>query len=226
MSGLIWSFVSVALTLIVLSYLIGDNSLFRTVLSIFVGITAGITALYLIFQIIIPRVVVPLQQGTSAEKFGLVIPLILSLLLFFKLSTRYNTLGSLTMALIVGVGAAVALRGVISGTLFSQISASIEPFSIPAKATPIQQRYQLLSSAFVLIGTISTLAYFQYTRFTKGTLAKIQSPVQKVIRVMGETFIAITLGAVFAAVLISSFSTLIERLDFVIQFLMKQLGLA
>ncbi|HMN11091.1 MAG TPA: hypothetical protein PKD55_02055 [Bellilinea sp.] len=226
MTDLIWTIVSLALTIIVLSYLIGDNGLFRAVLSIFVGMTAAVTAIFLVYQILIPRVFLPLTKGPATEKLLVAVPLILGLLLFGKLSTRWHGLGSVSVAFIIGAGAAIALKGVISGTLFSQIEATIAPFSRSAAGTNPSEQYQLMSGAFILFGTVATLAYFQYTRFTKGTLAKLQSPVSKVTKKLGETFIALTLGAVFAGILISSFTTLIERLDFVIQFIMKYLGTA
>jgi len=79
----IWTAVGFLLTVCVLSYLFGDNPLFRLATSLFVGVAAGYAAVLLIYQVLLPRLVLPLLQGSLAERGLLVIPLALSGLLLF-----------------------------------------------------------------------------------------------------------------------------------------------
>jgi len=97
---LIWTLVSFFLTLLVFSYLLGDNPLFRFVSALLIGVTAGYFAVVIIYQVLIARLVVPLAQGSTLA----MIPVLLSGLLLMKLSPRLTSLGNVSMALLVGVG--------------------------------------------------------------------------------------------------------------------------
>jgi len=68
-----------------------------------IGVTAGYFAVVIIYQVLIARLVVPLAQGSTLA----MIPVLLSGLLLMKLSPRLTSLGNVSMALLVGVGAAV-----------------------------------------------------------------------------------------------------------------------
>jgi hypothetical protein len=115
-SELIWTFVSFILTVLVFSYLLGDNPVFKFVSALFVGITAGYFAVVIIYQVILARLVAPLLQGSIVS----LIPLVLSGLLLLKLSPRLSRAGDIPMAVLVGVGAAVAIGGAVLGTLFGR----------------------------------------------------------------------------------------------------------
>ena len=76
----------------------------------------------------------------------------------------------------------------------------------------------------MLIGTVTTLVYFHF-----GAKASTDGPQQsKMIRVMswiGQGFIAITFGVLFAGVFTAALTAMIERwhsiIDFLIEFLSK-----
>ncbi|MDP2995015.1 MAG: hypothetical protein Q8N46_07850, partial [Anaerolineales bacterium] len=117
--------ISFLLTLMVLSYLIGDNPAFRVAVYIFIGVSAGYAAAVAWHQVLFPRLIVPLLSGNWADRLLTVVPLVLGLLLLFKLSPRTSRLGTPSMAFLVGVGAAVAVGGAVMGTLFPQARASM-----------------------------------------------------------------------------------------------------
>jgi preprotein translocase subunit SecF len=80
-SELIWTIVSFLVTLMVFSYLFGDNPLFRFVSALFIGVTAGYFAVVIVYQVLIARLVVPVIQGSTLS----LVPLLLSGLLLTKL---------------------------------------------------------------------------------------------------------------------------------------------
>src|SRR5512146_280889 len=111
-----------------LSYLSGDNPLFRVAIYIFVGVSAGYVAVIAWWQVIWPDVVLKAVTGTPTEKALLAVPVILSGLLLMKVWPSLTRLGTPSMGILAGAGAAVALGGAVGGTLFPQIGATINGF--------------------------------------------------------------------------------------------------
>ncbi len=210
----IWTAVAFFLTLLTLSYLLGDNPLFRIVTYLFIGVSAGYVAIILLYQVILPRLVAPLIFGSVSEKLLTIIPAVLSLLLLFKLSPRFTVLGNPSMAFLVGVGAAVIITGAISGTLFGQIRGTIQPFGLAQAPDALQAGSQLIGSVILLVGTVSTLIYFQFSARRKANQQVGRAGAIQVIAAAGQVFIAITLGALYAGVLAAALTALIERFDF------------
>lgn len=208
MSDLIWTLIGFLLTLLIFSYIFGDNLLFRITSYLFVGVAAGYAAILVIYQIVLGRLVYPLLEGSLIA----LVPLLLSLLLLFKLFPRLSAVGNLPMAYLVGAGAAVAIGGAITGTIFGQMKGAFGMFKLAESAAPLSQ---LLEGAVFLIGTIAVLLYFQFSARSKSEGQPPRRPAWiEGIGKFGQIFIAITFGALFAGVLSASFTALIERVDF------------
>ena len=62
---LIWTLVAFFLTIFIFSYLFGDNFLFRFATYLLVGVSAGYVFILVLFHVIIPRLIVPLQTRTG-----------------------------------------------------------------------------------------------------------------------------------------------------------------
>ena len=128
---LISGIIGFILTLLVFSYLIGDNPLFRSAIYIFIGVSAGYAAVVVWHDVLMPKLFQPLVSADQNQLVFLVIPLLLSVSLLAKLSPRISWLGSFAMALLVGVGAATALSGAVIGTMIPQSRAAIDVFVRP-----------------------------------------------------------------------------------------------
>lgn len=208
----IWLVISFILTLLVFSYLFGDNPLFRFVSALFIGMTAGYITVVIIYQVLIARLAVPLLQGSRLA----LVPLLLSGLLLMKLSPRLSRLGNPSMALLVGVGAAVAVGGAVLGTLFGQVKGALVFFDLAAQQPASSRTLAIIEGLFFLIGTLATLLYFTFSaRRIKGRDPKQHWSIV-LLASIGKGFIAITLGAVFAGVLTAAITALVERSDFII----------
>jgi len=218
-SELIWTIVSFLVTLMVFSYLFGDNPLFRFVSALFIGVTAGYFAVVIVYQVLIARLVVPVIQGSTLS----LVPLLLSGLLLTKLSPRLTRLGGPPVALLVGVGAAVAVGGAVLGTLFGQVSGAIAFIDIgnSSNGSPL---LRIAEGIFFLGGTLAALAYFNFGVREKRTREGGRSNLSAVFAFIGQLFIAVTLGAVFAGVLTAAITALIERSDFIINTIMGFIG--
>jgi hypothetical protein len=219
---LIWMIVSFVLTLCIFSYLFGDNPLFRFATGLLIGVSAGYFAIIIIYQVILSRLVVPLLQGSWTA----LVPLLLSGLLLTKFSPKLARLGNLPMAYLVGVGAAIAIGGAVLGTLFTQVTGAINTFAPVASAHGEQKWILILEGGFILLGTIAALVYFNFGAQAKEeTQAAKRSPAVRLFAGIGQFFIAITLGAVFAGVMTSTITALIERSDFIVTAIKSFLGL-
>jgi hypothetical protein len=202
---LIGAAVGFVLTLLVFSYLIGDNALFRLAIHIFVGVAAGYAAVLVVYSVILPALRKP---GDEIVRLGP--PLILGLWLLVKTSPRLARLGNPVMAYLVGVGAAAAIGGAVLGTIFPQVEAATGVFKGGGSIWST-----MVNGSIVLVGTLTTLAYFHFgARQTASGIAKREIAIEIVSRV-GEIFIAIVLGAIFAGVYIAALSAFIERMHFI-----------
>jgi hypothetical protein len=192
----------------ILSYLIGDNPLFRLAIYIFVGVSAGYAASVAWQNILWPKLFQPLMLGNTQDRMLLLVPLVLGLLLFAKLSPRSARLGNPAMAFLVGTGAAVAIGGAVLGTIFPQTLATINLFDTSAGGSLVER---LLESSIFLVGTISTLVYFHF-----GARATVTGPQRsRLVNGMGwvgKFFIATTFGVLFAGAYAAAITALIERM--------------
>ncbi len=206
------------LTLMVLSYLIGDNPLFRIAVHLFIGAASGYAALAAWHYVLLPKLIQPLGSADPSQLVMVLIPLVLCFTLLAKLSPRISWLGSFAMALLVGVGAATALSGAVMGTLIPQSRAAMNAFATPGFTSFVQ-------GVFMLGGTALTLVYFQFgaSRAADGTVKR--NALVELLAWLGRIFIVVTLGVLFAGVYLAALSALLERLSAMINIVKSLLGL-
>jgi hypothetical protein len=187
------------LTVLVLSYIIGDSFLFRLAVYILIGAGAAYAAVVVIFDVLIANI----QQATGnpAALIIVVIGLLLGIMVWFKASPRLAWIGNIPMGYLIGVGAATVLGGVIIGTLGPQIVAAGAPVTSPSGGQP-----SVIMTIIAAIGTIVTLLSFGYYRVGRN------SPMQLVNVAGRRFFLMIGLGAIFALVFMASVTLLLDRL--------------
>ncbi len=218
------------LTIMVLSYILGDNPLFRLAVYIFIGVASGYAAVLAFYNVIYFQVIRPLLEN-PAGNLALAVPvLILFLWLLTKASPRLARLGNPLLAYLVGVGAAVALSGAVMGTILPQVGATVNPFDLSLAAQTQSQSGQapglvryILGPLFILLGTVVTLAYFHFGVRPKGEGLPPQRPplVENVIVPLGQIFIAITFGALFGGVYAAALSALVNRVGFLWEVILR-----
>jgi hypothetical protein len=227
---LITAGISFIITVLILSYLIGDNPLFRATVYVFVGVAAGYVAAVAVNEIILPLLIQPIVSGSAFANpilaASLVIPLLGSVLLLFKVSPRLSHLGQLPMAYLVGVGAAVAIGGAVLGTLLPQIIATFNGFDIGlAVERNTNAAFMILNGAVVLVGVIGTLVYFHYGASEKADGTIRRSVSINVLSWIGRVYIAVTFGVLFAGVYMAALTVLIDRMDSIRGFFVQLMQL-
>src|SRR5689334_10060055 len=121
---------AVVLTFMVLSRIIGDNPLFRIAQYLFVGVSLGLAFVVAYHQVLRPSASALLAGAPNAPMlYG--VPLLAGLLLLPRITRRqeWSWLANIPLALVFGVGAALAVGGAISGTLAPQILDTARPLN-------------------------------------------------------------------------------------------------
>jgi hypothetical protein len=212
------------LTLVVFSYVLGDNFLFRVAIHAFIGVAAGFAVVSIFYNVLLPQLFEPLISGDSLERLLALIPLILGLFLLARFSQRFAVLSSPVLAFLVGVGAAAAVGGAVIGTLFPQVGASVNTFdllAVPAGSSDYLARLvgKFGNASIMLVGTLATLIYFHFGVRSTHTLVTKRPPWIEAIAWVGQVFIALTLGTIFAGVYAAALAALIERSNFLINLI-------
>jgi hypothetical protein len=131
-----------------------------------------------------------------------------------------SVIGSIPMAILVGTGVAVAIGGAVLGTLFGQVKGTFAAFSAQTNpGTPYAM--VIIEGVFFLVGTLATLAYFNFGAREKKRNLPGRSVISSIAAWIGKIFIAITLGAIFAGVLTAAVTALVERSSFLIQTILE-----
>ena len=222
---LISALVGLILTLMVFSYLIGDNPLFRVAVYLFIGVASGYAATVVWHYVLVPRLFQVLTPNDPNRLLLSIVPLVFGVSLLAKLSPRISWLGNFAMAVLAGVGAAAAVGGALLGTLIPQVQASIDAFDFRS-AGGLGAGLGRLGEGFVMfLGTVFTLASFHFSAVRTGDGAPQRPAIIEGIAWVGRIFIAITLGVLFAGVYTAALTAMIERLSSVLNFIRQLVGI-
>jgi len=212
----IW--VAFILTLMVFSYLIHDNPLYRLAQHILVGAVAGYAIVVAYHSVLRPRLAMPLIENPAGNAL-LIVPILLSALLIMKSRRSLAWLGNTAMAYMFGVGAALAIGGALIGSLATQVKASWLVMQPSGYSVDIISN--VISALLIILGTTGTLMYFYYGKSSTNAVGRGVAGIRMAWGRVGKWFILIALGAIFASLMISRVSLLIGR----IRFLLDTLGI-
>lgn len=218
---LITGLLSFIITLMILSYLIGDNPLFRIAIYLFTGVSAGYVAAVAWWQVLWPKLVIPLRSGNAMDRALAIIPLLGVGLILMKVLPRLSKAGSPAMAYLAGVGAAVAIGGGLTGTLFPQMAATINAFDLNRVSSGDVFGYMSLlrDGGIILVGVITSLAYFHFGARTRPDGSVRRFVFIELLAWIGQIFIGITLGVIFAGIYSAALTMFIERISSLLQFI-------
>jgi hypothetical protein len=210
---LIGSIIAGLLTLMVFSYLLGANPLWRIAQSLLVGVSVGYVTLVVLTQVIAPqvgRIVQPAAGTPGADQWLAIVPIVLGLLLLLRLAYPGAWPASFGLNLVVVVGASLALAGALAGTIVPQ---SLDTMRLLDLNNP----YTLAGDIVLMLGVICGLAYFTFSARPDGRRPAFVRP----LAAAGRWVLILTFGAILGSLAITFYASLIERLD----SLMRLVGL-
>lgn len=212
MGDLVTLIVGAVVTLMIFSYLLGDNVLYRWALALLAGSAAGyalgVAVRFVLNEWILQALVG--QPGTEGLIYA--VPLLLGSLLLLKGFSptrslgRISVIGNIPLGYLVGVGAGVAVSGAVLGTLIPQVLATGEAVQIDAGVLGIIQ------GVIIALGTILTLLYFSTTAREREDDIESRSTGARLIRGTGRFFLVFALGAAFSGALTSGLAAMVLRL--------------
>lgn len=193
--------ISLALTLLIFSYLLGDNILFRLAVSAFVGLAAAFTTI-----VTIQSVLLPLTKSGGLNALLFVVGGILALLLLIKPIRQLRVLSNISLGFLIAVGSAAAVVGAVSGTLIPIVSQTAE-VDFDNGLMP------MISSLILVIGVITSLLYFNYGARQNSQGEIKRGVIMKTVATIGQGFIVVTLGALYGAAILTSLTILTGQLE-------------
>ena len=208
MEQLIGLWVAGVLTLIVYSFLIRDNPLFRFAEHLLVGTALGYAALVVLERVLLPSVNVVIFSELSPNPIARIMTalgILWGVLLFAWLIRPVRWLASWSLAIVFGVGAALAIGGALVGTLLPQVESTLLPLSGAA----------VLDNLVIVVLVLAGLTYFFFVVRRDRPVGKVIMGVSKV----GRWGLMVALGSFLGARAVSLLSALVERLQFLSRWL-------
>ena len=201
---------AVLLTLSIFSYLYGDNPFYKSAEHIFVGVSAGYIFAITFWDTIWPNLFGRLFPSyvQAGFKFDIIyiIPLLLGIFMLLRLSKKYSWLSRISIAYIVGMAAGLKFYVFLNSNLIIQIKSSMLDFNTDIIG--------IINQIIILIGVISGLVYFFFSKEHKGTIGKISR--------VGIYFLMIKFGASFGFAVMGRVSLLIGRFEELIKYSSKE----
>ncbi|MGQ0723057.1 MAG: hypothetical protein ACT4PE_16020 [Candidatus Eiseniibacteriota bacterium] len=191
------TWLSIALTLFILSFLYRDNPLYKLAEHVFVGISAGYYIALAWQETIRPNLVDQLAAGNGWRLAAL----LLSLLMFTRFSSKMAWLSRWPLAFVVGMYAGINVGAYGRGDLVIQLEATMLDF--------LHGGWQGVSNFLLVTGLAASLLYFYFSREHTGVLKGVSR--------VGIAFLMISFGASFGYTVMSRISLAIGRTRFLIE---------
>ena len=192
------TYLSAILTIMVFSLpLYKDNPLFRIAESLLIGVSVGYSFVIAV-KTISERAWQPMLSGNSLN----IVPIILGFALYTRYHKNTNFISRWPLALILGVGSGIAIKGVIEAQIYSQVVATMLPLVT-------ETSLQTINNLIFIVGTITALSYFIFSRKYSGYFGNLNT--------IGRWFLMIMFGALFGNMALTRMTWLLGRFEFLLK---------
>ncbi len=210
--------ISAFLTLAILSFLYRDNVFYKVAESIMVGFSAAWAMVGAGFwEAIIPKLAanlapdlirawaVPDLKEPQEPNLIYLAPLVLGIMLLWRLAPRGGWIARWPLAFIVGTFAGIKLINYLDADFVNQIRSTIIPLVVLAQSGGIDT-WSSFRNLGVVLGVLSCLAYFFFSFEHRGLMGRIAR--------VGVWYLMITFGASFAFTVMGRIALLAARIEF------------
>ncbi len=221
------------MTLFVMTFLAGDNPFYKVAESIFIGISAGYWMVVGFWTTLVPNLFaklwpdlirhwsLPGLSSYETNEWLYLVPLILGIMLLWRLAPKGGWISRWPMAFIIGVFCGLRLITFLHADFISQIRSGIVSLWInsprlAADGTPLLDAagnalmgfdfWESLRSFFLVVGVLTCLVYFFFSIEHKGIVGKTAR--------VGIWFLMITFGAAFGYTVMGRIALLAARFEF------------
>jgi len=187
-------------TLALFSFLYKDNPVYKIAEHIFAGLSAGYYVGLIWDTVIIQQLWTPM---TVDGRWWLIVPGVMGFLMFTRFWKKITWVSRIPLAFVMGVTAGIFLISQLHGLVLPQMRDTMLPL------WNTQGYGQLFLTIIIVVGVISTLIYFYFSKEHTGALG--------VTAKVGIWFIMISFGAHFGYTVMGRVSLLIGRVQFLIE---------
>lgn len=206
MMDTLFLWIAAFLTLSIFSFLYRDNPFYKIAEHIYVGTAAAYWFIYLYFFDIKPKLIDAWILNVGLERYILLVPGFLSLLMLLRFIPPLAWLSRWAIAFTVGMAAGLGITGSIQGYIVPQLKASILPLWTG-------ELFSTVNNLILVFSTLTVLIYFFFSLPHKGGM--------KILARIGITFIMIAFGASFGSTIMARISLLIGRIYFLLSDWLK-----
>ncbi|MBM3187628.1 MAG: hypothetical protein FJZ90_02780 [Chloroflexi bacterium] len=213
-AAVVGTWVAALLTLATLTFIFENNPVFRIGQYLLVGTASGYAAATAWNSVLWPRLLLLLRDPSAHWVYGLFFLLGLGLVARGLGSASF--LGELPLALLFGVGAALALGGAVSGSLLPQIKASLISINPESHGGGLLGWTHAIDALLTVLCTITALSVFHFTVSREGVANALTHGLMGALSRVGRQVIMIVFGALLAGAFLAFFAILKSRLDFLV----------
>jgi hypothetical protein len=209
-------------TLAIFSFLYRDNPFYRVAEAVMVGVSAGYYMVIGFWDTLVPKLfarlaplamqwAVPiaredLDRDPPQTEWIYLAPLILGLMLLWRIMPRGGWVARFPLAFIVGTFAGIRLLSYLEADFISQIRNTIVPLLVMGGTTGALDVWASLRNMGTLLGVIACLTYFFFSADHAGIVGRVAR--------VGVWYLMITFGASFAFTVMGRIALLAARLEF------------
>lgn len=218
MSRTIGTWIAAFLTLAIFSFLWRDNPLYKLAEAIFIGVSAGYWMVVGFWSVLVPNLFAKLAPATAKAtvipgleitepKFIFIVPLLLGVMLLWRLAPKGQWISRWPLALFIGVFAGLRLVQFFEADFLNQIASGIQPLVAVASDQTISYG-QSFANIIGVVGTLCCLTYFFFSFEHKGALGSASR--------VGIWVLMITFGAMFGYTVMGRIVLLVARVEFLL----------
>ncbi len=193
--NIIGTWIAAGLTIAIFSFLYKDNPLYKFAEHLYVGVSAGFGVIYVWAFDLKPMLIDRFISEHGVERWILLVPAILGILMFSRWIGKLGYLSRLPIAFTVGIGAGLGITASVQGFLLPQIQGTLLPLTT-------------VNNIILVIGVVTTILYFYLSKEFKGT--------SNIILRVAIVFIMVSFGASFGYTVMARISLLIGRIFFLL----------
>jgi len=203
----IW--IAALLTLVTYSFLYRDNPLYRSVESLFVGVSAGYGLAIIWRETFLGDLIAPILEGDEASRWYRLIPAALGALMLARFHPKTSYLSRWPMAFSIGLGAGMGIPLTIQANILKQAQGTMVSPVMLSKATNLECIVASASNIILVVGVLAVLSYFYFSKEHKGTYGWFCK--------VGIYILMFAFGASFGYTVMARISLFIGRVTFLLR---------
>lgn len=204
-----WLTIGALLTVFTFSFLYKDNPFYKFAEHLVVGVSAGYFVVLLIRTNLVPIISQKMfvaDRGWELDQWWYIIPLILGVMMWARFSKRLSWISRYPLALYIGIASGLTIPLELKNRVVEQLQATVLKFKFDMSNPDFLGVPQGVWDIVVVIGVISCLIYFFFSKEHKGWFGGSAK--------VGIYTLMIAFGASFGYTVMARISLFIQRIQY------------